>query len=41
MVLPERPAGTEHLGEEELVSLVTRDSMVGVARIGSPAAAEL
>ena len=28
-VLPERPAGSEGLGEEELVALVTRDSMVG------------
>jgi nitrile hydratase len=33
MVLPERPSGTEHLTEEGLVPLVTRDSMVGVARI--------
>jgi nitrile hydratase len=32
LVLPERPAGTEHLSEEELVPLVTRDAMVGVAR---------
>lgn len=36
-VLPERPAGTEHLSEEELVSLVTRDAMVGVARVTVPA----
>ncbi|MFF4601098.1 nitrile hydratase subunit alpha [Amycolatopsis sp. NPDC001319] len=33
LVLPERPAGTEGLSEEELVSLVTRDSMVGVAKV--------
>ncbi|MFH9969979.1 nitrile hydratase subunit alpha [Streptomyces mirabilis] len=33
LVLPERPAGTEQLSEEELVSLVTRDSMVGVAKV--------
>src|SRR5712692_8310079 len=30
LVLPERPPGTEHLSEEELAALVTRDSMVGV-----------
>ena len=29
MVLPMRPAGTEDLGEERLVELVTRDSMIG------------
>jgi len=34
LVLPERPAGTEALSEEELAALVTRDSMVGVARVG-------
>lgn len=39
MVLPERPAGTEGLGDEDLVALVTRDSMVGVAIPGPPAAA--
>ena len=38
MVLPERPAETERLNEEELVELVTRDSMIGVARARSPAA---
>jgi nitrile hydratase len=32
MVLPERPAGTEHMNEEELAKLVTRDAMIGVAR---------
>ena len=36
LVIPERPAGTEHLSEEELVSLVTRDSMVGVAKVTAP-----
>ena len=35
-VLPERPAGTEGLSEEELVAVVTRDAMVGVARIEGP-----
>jgi nitrile hydratase len=34
-VLPERPAGTEGLTEEELVPLVTRDAMVGVARVAA------
>jgi nitrile hydratase len=36
MVLPERPAGTEHMSEEELAGLVTRDSMVGVAKVSAP-----
>jgi nitrile hydratase len=31
MVLPRRPAGTESLGEAELVPLVTRDALIGVA----------
>jgi nitrile hydratase len=29
LVLPQRPAGTEHLDERELADLVTRDSMIG------------
>lgn len=29
-VLPQRPAGSEHLSEEQLAELVTRDSMIGV-----------
>jgi nitrile hydratase subunit alpha len=33
MVLPERPDGTDHLSEEELAGLVTRDGMIGVARV--------
>jgi nitrile hydratase subunit alpha len=37
LILPERPAGTESLSEEELVGLVTRDAMVGVAKVGAPA----
>jgi nitrile hydratase len=36
LVLPERPAGTESLSEAQLAELVTRDSMVGVAK-ASPA----
>jgi nitrile hydratase len=35
MVLPERPAGTEHMTEDELAALVTRDAMVGVAKVAS------
>src|SRR5262252_3107784 len=33
LVLPERPAGSEKLSEEELAALVTRDAMVGVAKV--------
>ncbi|MCW0213194.1 MAG: nitrile hydratase subunit alpha [Pseudonocardia sp.] len=36
LVLPERPAGTEGLSEEELTALVTRDAMVGVAKVSAP-----
>ena len=36
LVLPERPQGTEDLTEEQLVPLVTRDAMVGVARVEAP-----
>jgi nitrile hydratase subunit alpha len=38
MVLPKRPAGTEDMTEEELVKLVTRDSMIGVAQAKAPVA---
>ena len=37
MVLPERPVGTERLSEAELVPLVSRDAMVGVAKASAPA----
>ncbi|MDH3602720.1 MAG: nitrile hydratase subunit alpha [Candidatus Tectomicrobia bacterium] len=33
MVLPERPAGTEELSEDSLAALVTRDAMIGVAKV--------
>jgi nitrile hydratase subunit alpha len=33
LVLPERPVGSESLTEEELAALVTRDAMVGVAKV--------
>jgi nitrile hydratase subunit alpha len=36
LVLPERPAGTERMTEEELAALVTRDAMVGVAKVTLP-----
>ncbi|MBO0849321.1 MAG: nitrile hydratase subunit alpha [Pseudonocardia sp.] len=36
LVLPERPAGTEGMSEDELVPLVTRDAMVGVAKVVAP-----
>jgi nitrile hydratase len=35
LVLPQRPAGTEGLNEEALAALVTRDAMVGVAKVSS------
>jgi len=36
IVVPERPAGTEKMSEEQLAELVTRDSMVGVAKVATP-----
>jgi nitrile hydratase subunit alpha len=39
MVLPERPAGTDGLGENDLVPLITRDALIGVAEVRAPAAA--
>ena len=36
LVIPRRPPGTEGLSEDELASLVTRDSMIGVAQPGVP-----
>lgn len=33
LVLPERPAGSEDLPQEELAALVTRDAMIGVSRL--------
>jgi len=35
MVLPERPPGTEHLSEDELAALVTRDAMIGVTKVSA------
>ena len=39
MVLPERPAGTDGLGENDLVPLITRDALIGVAEVNASAAA--
>ena len=36
LVLPERPDGTEDFSEEQLAALVTRDAMVGVAKVKAP-----
>ena len=36
LVLPQRPAGTEGWSEEQLVRLITREAMVGVATIEAP-----
>ncbi|TMA69514.1 MAG: nitrile hydratase subunit alpha [Deltaproteobacteria bacterium] len=36
MVLPERPAGTDAMSQDDLAALVTRDAMIGVARAGRP-----
>jgi nitrile hydratase subunit alpha len=33
IVLPERPVGSERLSEDALAALVTRDSMIGTARV--------
>jgi len=40
LVLPERPAGTEGWSEEQLAALVTRDAMVGVAKVPPPEATD-
>ncbi len=37
LVLPERPPETAGMNEEELVPLITRDSLIGVARVIVPA----
>ena len=37
MVLPERPPGTEALGESGLAALVTRDALIGVSQVKAPA----
>ncbi|MET3380895.1 nitrile hydratase subunit alpha [Variovorax paradoxus] len=37
LVIPQRPAGTESLGEDELAALVSRDSMIGTRLVEVPA----
>ena len=39
LVIPQRPAGTDGLSEEQLAALVTRDSMIGTGLARSPAEA--
>lgn len=36
MVLPQRPAGTEEMTEDELAALLTRDAMIGVTLVSEP-----
>jgi nitrile hydratase subunit alpha len=36
LVLPERPAETQHMTEQQLAELVTRDAMIGVAQVRVP-----
>jgi len=40
LVLPERPPGTENLSEEALAALVTRDAMIGIAKVALPQAGD-
>jgi nitrile hydratase subunit alpha len=35
LVIPERPADSEHMSEDELAGLVTRDSMIGTAKVST------
>jgi len=36
LVLPERPVGSEGLNEDELSAVVTRNAMIGVAKVALP-----
>ena len=40
LVLPERPPGTDGWTDEQLAALVTRDAMVGVAKVPPPKGAD-
>jgi len=40
LVLPQRPAGTEGMAEDELAELVTRNAMIGVELVRAPGNAE-
>ncbi|MCY9666815.1 nitrile hydratase subunit alpha [Paenibacillus alginolyticus] len=33
LILPERPEGTDHMNEEELAGIVSRDAMIGVSKV--------
>ncbi len=35
LVLPERPAGSDGLSEEQLAALITRDAMIGVTQVSA------
>jgi nitrile hydratase subunit alpha len=37
LVLPERPVGSDAMSEQQLAALVTRDAMIGVARLAAVA----
>jgi nitrile hydratase len=37
LVLPERPAGTENMTEDQLAEIVTRNAMIGVEKVVVPA----
>jgi nitrile hydratase len=39
MVLPQRPAAADGLGEAELIPWITRDALIGVAEVRPPAPA--
>ena len=39
LVLPERPPGTAGMTEAELATLITRDAMIGVAKVAAPSPA--
>ncbi|MCX2932794.1 nitrile hydratase subunit alpha [Mycobacterium sp. CVI_P3] len=39
LVIPQRPAGTEGMTADELVGLISRDSMVGTALVSAPGSA--
>lgn len=40
LVIPQRPPGTDGLGEDELAALVSRDSMIGTRLVEPPAGQE-
>ena len=37
LVIPQRPAGTDDMTADDLMSLISRDSMVGTALVGAGA----